>query len=222
MKNITILGKSTYAVAVILDIIKLNHEALGLVQIISNISEKDNDSAKFSYSIPGLKLIEHYYTDWSPGLQDKYILGSIGKGRRQIFKFFLKEFGIEKEKYMDVIHPSSVIGSEVILGYGTHISPLSVIAPFTKLGDFVVINRQSSIGHHVELGDFVGINPGVTVSGLCRIGSNSIIGSGATILDQIKIGCNVTIGAGSVVNKDIPDNVIAYGVPAKVIRKKNS
>ena len=47
----------------------------------------------------------------------------------------------------------------------------------------------------------------------CRIGSHT------TILPGVSIGKNSIIGAHSLVNKDIPDNVVAYGVPAKVIKK---
>lgn len=50
-----------------------------------------------------------------------------------------------------------------------------------------------------------------------EIGDNVFVGSNSTILYDVKIGSNVIIGAGSLVNKDIPDNSIAVGVPAKVI-----
>ena len=50
------------------------------------------------------------------------------------------------------------------------------------------------------------------------IGNNVWIGGGVIILPGVTIGDNVVIGAGSVVTKDIPDNVIAYGNPCKVMR----
>jgi acetyltransferase-like isoleucine patch superfamily enzyme len=42
---------------------------------------------------------------------------------------------------------------------------------------------------------------------------------GSNIIDNVKIGKNVIIGAGSLVTKDIPDNVVAYGNPCKIVRK---
>ena len=51
------------------------------------------------------------------------------------------------------------------------------------------------------------------------IGNNVWIGGGVIILPGVKIGHNVVIGAGSVVTRDIPDNVIAYGNPCRVIRE---
>ena len=53
-----------------------------------------------------------------------------------------------------------------------------------------------------------------------RKGELSFIGIGATIIQEIKIGKNVTIGAGSVAIKDIPDNVIIVGNPAKIVKSK--
>ena len=42
---------------------------------------------------------------------------------------------------------------------------------------------------------------------------------GSNIIDNVKIGKNVIIGAGSLVTKDIPDDVVAYGNPCKIVRK---
>ena len=51
-----------------------------------------------------------------------------------------------------------------------------------------------------------------------KIGDNVWIGGNSVIFPGVVVGDNVTIGAGSIVTKDIPDNVLAYGNPCKVIR----
>lgn len=53
--------------------------------------------------------------------------------------------------------------------------------------------------------------------GCIKVGDNVFIGAGTMILSNVQIGSNVIIGAGSLVNKDIPDNSVAAGVPARVI-----
>jgi acetyltransferase-like isoleucine patch superfamily enzyme len=58
----------------------------------------------------------------------------------------------------------------------------------------------------------------MNVYGRIRVGNNVFIGVHTIILPGVSIGDNVVIGAGSVVNKDIPDNVVAAGVPAKIIK----
>lgn len=67
------------------------------------------------------------------------------------------------------------------------------------------------------------IDPGVRNRGLeyakpIKIGSNSWLGANTTVLPDVTIGENVVIGGGSVVTNDIPDNVVAYGNPCRVIR----
>lgn len=53
--------------------------------------------------------------------------------------------------------------------------------------------------------------------GCIEIGNNVFIGSNSTVLYNVKIGSNVIVGAGSLVNRDIPDNSIAAGCPARII-----
>jgi serine O-acetyltransferase len=80
-----------------------------------------------------------------------------------------------------------------------------------KIGRNVVIFQGVTIGAK-EL-DFV-----VTPEQRPSIGDNVTIGSGAKVLGGIEIGNNVTIGANAVVTKSLPDNVIAAGIPARIIR----
>lgn len=103
------------------------------------------------------------------------------------------------------------------IGPGCNIMQKCVLTNDVTLGKGVLINQLSSIGHDVQLGDFVEICPSVSISGNCVIGEHTFIGTGAIVLPKVKIGSNVIIGAGSVVTKDIPDNVTAVGIPAKVL-----
>jgi Mg/Co/Ni transporter MgtE len=77
----------------------------------------------------------------------------------------------------------------------------------------------SIVDHDSIVEDFVHVAPGATICGQVKIGKKSFIGANATILPRLTIGENSIIGAGSVVTKNIPDNVVAYGSPAKVISR---
>ena len=65
------------------------------------------------------------------------------------------------------------------------------------------------------------IGPGVTTGGNVTIGRGSMIGTGATILPTINIGKNAIIGAGSVVTKDVENNGVVVGNPARKIKSRN-
>jgi maltose O-acetyltransferase len=62
---------------------------------------------------------------------------------------------------------------------------------------------------------------GYTKIGRIRIGNNVFIGGGSIILPNVKIGDNSIIGAGSVVTRDIPENVVCAGNPAKILLKRD-
>jgi acetyltransferase-like isoleucine patch superfamily enzyme len=59
---------------------------------------------------------------------------------------------------------------------------------------------------------------GIDVIRPIKVGSNVFIGSNATLMPGVTVGNNVVIGASSLVTRDIPDNVVAGGVPAKIIK----
>jgi len=121
-------------------------------------------------------------------------------------------------KFMSVIHDGLDKSYMSKLGRGVLINSKVSIAAHTKIGDLVSINRNVSIGHHTTIGNYCSINPGSNIAGNVTIGNGTTIGMGVSIIDGISIGKNTIIGAGSVVTKDIPDNVVAYGSPCKVIR----
>ncbi len=84
------------------------------------------------------------------------------------------------------------------------------------------------ISGEVEAGINMGVRQGVTIGGKANavkekpvIGDNVTIGAGAVIIGNVKIGNNVVVGANSVVTKDIEENNIAAGVPARVIGTVN-
>jgi acetyltransferase-like isoleucine patch superfamily enzyme len=95
-----------------------------------------------------------------------------------------------------------------------HDSFINVFMPVT-IGDDVGLSPSSDIITH---GCWENVLEGYGMKiGPVTIGNGSIIGYRAIILPNVRIGKNVNIGSGAVVTKDIPDNVIAAGVPARVI-----
>ena len=97
----------------------------------------------------------------------------------------------------------------------------------TDIGAFSYINALYGvvIGDNVQIGSHCSIYSVSTIDdthGKVTLKKNCKIGSHSTILPGVCIGENSIIGAHSLVNKDIPDNVVAFGVPTKVVRKLNN
>ena len=106
------------------------------------------------------------------------------------------------------IHPGATIGRRFFIDHGMGIV----------------------IGETAEIGDGVMLYHGVTLGGQVltqtkrhpTIGDNVTIGAGAKILGPVTIGSNSAVGANAVVTKDIPENSIAVGIPAKARECKES
>ena len=88
-----------------------------------------------------------------------------------------------------------------------------------EFGDNVFIAPNCGFytaGHPINIKER---NEGIEYAKPIKVGNNVWIGGNVIVLPGVTIGDNVTIGAGSVVTKDIPSNVIAYGNPARVMKK---
>ena len=118
----------------------------------------------------------------------------------------------------NLVHPSAVVSPSADIGPGAIIMPGAIINAGTRIGSNIILNTAASIDHECVIGDGVHIAPGVRISGLVTVGHATWIGIGSVIRESIHIGNNVLVGAGSLVIRDIPDGVVAYGSPAKVIR----
>ena len=137
----------------------------------------------------------------------------------QLYWHFFKKFGIRKNDYLDLRHSNSYFASSAFAENGLVQEPMTVISTMSKVGFGVTIKRSASVGHHAVLGDFVSINPGAILSGNVTVGEGTEIGSGAVLSNNISVGKRCLIGAGSVVTRDIPDGMIAFGNPCKVVRE---
>lgn len=127
----------------------------------------------------------------------------------------------QKATIISAIHEKSTIGENVQIDIGTSVMAGSIINPFATIGKGCIINTASSIDHDCKIADYVNIGPGCHLAGGVKIGTLSNLGTGAIVIPNISIGNQCIIGAGAVVICDIPDNSIAVGVPAKIIKKNN-
>ncbi len=87
-----------------------------------------------------------------------------------------------------------------------------------KIGNSVSITSSSFVNHDGGVWVFRNEHPDIDVIKPIIIGNNVFIGSGCTILPGVTIGDNVVVGAGSIVTRNIPNNSVYAGVPAKLIK----
>ena len=118
-----------------------------------------------------------------------------------------------------VIHPKAFVAVDSSVSCGTAILAGAIVNPATRIGENVIVNTSASVDHECTIEDGVHIGPGAHLGGQVLVGRAAWIGIGATVKDRVSIGANAVIGAGAVVVDDIPEGVLAHGVPARVVRK---
>ena len=116
---------------------------------------------------------------------------------------------------VSVIHPSATISPTASIGIGTAIFANVVINANTSIGDACIINTAASVDHDCNLSDGVHISPGAHLAGEVSVGKASWLGIGSSVIQCINIGQDVIVGAGAAAVSDIPNGVVAKGVPAR-------
>ena len=125
-------------------------------------------------------------------------------------------FGFEMKTKQKINHTGNVIiGKNSSIGSNTTVD--RAVFDSTIIGEFSNIDNLVQIAHNVVIGDFAVIASQVGIAGSTQIGKNIKIGGQAGIAGHLVIGDNVTIAAKSGVTKNIPDNNVVAGFPAKDI-----
>lgn len=128
----------------------------------------------------------------------------------------LSEHNIE---LLTVIHPAASVSRSAEIGRGGYVGPQAVVEAQSRIGEGVIVNCGACVCHECSIGSAVTVCPGVMIGGKTRVGDRTWLGIGATLIDKVSVGAGCFIGAGAVVVSDLPDGVLAVGVPARVVRK---
>ena len=138
-----------------------------------------------------------------------------GEARRAILER-CSGWGIE---ILTVVHESAAVSKFARLGRGAVVMARAVINAEAKVGAGAIVNSGAVVEHDVEVGDFAHVAPNATMGGAAGLGEFSHLGLGAVVLQGVRVDSYSVIGAGAVVTRDVPDHVVAMGVPARICRR---
>ena len=214
MNKILIYGSSGFAKEVAFLIEDINRRKKEY-EILGYLDDNPANHGKIVYNYPVLgdqDYLNHI-------LEPVNLVIGIGNPR-------LKEKIVSKlQKFSNIIypilvHPNVIISKSVKFLPGTIITAGNIFTVDIEIGKHVTINLDCTIGHDTVIEDYVTLAPSVNVSGNVYIECLCDIGTGTQIIQGKRIGADSIIGAGSVVTKDIPQKVVAVGVPAKAIKER--
>jgi sugar O-acyltransferase (sialic acid O-acetyltransferase NeuD family) len=176
----------------------------------------DDDKRLWGSDIGGFQVLGAI--EKIPDLPHEGVIVAIGGNdiRRVIFERMVA-LG---ERLVVAQHPDTTVARGVEVGQGTMICAGVRVNPGSKVGSNVILNTGCTIDHHNVIGPHVHIAPGVHLGGNVAVGDGSLIGIGSVVMPGIRIGRGTTVGAGALVHRDVADNEVVVGVPAKPIVRR--
>lgn len=128
------------------------------------------------------------------------------------------------------IEPGAIIRDKVNIGLNAVIMMGAVINIGAEIGENTMIDMNAVLGARAIVGKNCHIGAGAVVAGVLEppsktpvvIEDDVLIGANAVLLEGVKVSKGAVVAAGSIVTKDVPENTVVAGVPAKIIKKKDS
>jgi sugar O-acyltransferase (sialic acid O-acetyltransferase NeuD family) len=210
MMRIIVLGAGGHA-QVVADAIlanALNASSFALAGFL------DDNSALIGQIIMGVP-VRGRISDLSTIEHDAVVIG-IGDNatRAQLFR----DLQARDEQLTVVVHPRATVAQQAQIQAGTVVFAGAIINTGSMIGPNVIVNTGATIDHHACIGAHVHLAPGVHLGGTVTVGAGAFLGIGVNVIPNRTIGAWTTVGAGATVIEDLPDQVIAVGTPARIIK----
>ena len=201
----------------------LGREVLELARIINRNEKRWDDfiiidDGDVGSEANGARILKY---DEALKLSDSGLQIAMGIGEPATRAKLLQKIEKDGIELPTLIHPDIYIPETTTIGKGVVIQAGCFISCNIILNDYVLVQPHVSIGHDCVLEKNSTLSSGTCVSGAVHIGENTYIGVGTMIKQGMQIGSDSVVGMGSIVLRDIPDNVIALGNPARPMKHKD-
>ena len=122
-------------------------------------------------------------------------------------------------RFSTLIAKNAWVSKGCTIGGGSIIYPGSCLNHGAQLGRFVVVNMNCAVGHDSKLGNYTCLAPGVCLAGKTIVAEGVEMGIGSATVQGVTIGPGSVIGGKAMVTRNIAAGVVAFGIPAREVRK---
>lgn len=151
---------------------------------------------------------------YEPQPDDIFVCAIGDPGTRKRYVERAKQRGF---RFVNVIHPTAVLGQNVKIGEGVIVAPYVVLTADLVVGNFVNIGCMSGCSHHNRIGDWCQISGNCGLTGRVVLEEGVFVGCGVTFVPGCHVGEWAYIGAGSVVLRRVAPRLKVFGNPAVAI-----
>lgn len=178
----------------------------------------DDDARRKGQTVQGYSILGGREDLLRVAQQQEIRHGIVAVGDNRTREEIVQWLGSRGFEFFSVIDPTAVMGRGVVVREGSVVMPGAIVNTDSVIGAHAIVNTGASVDHDCQIGDFVHLAPGTTLCGGVVVGRRTFLGAGVTVIPNRRIGSNVIVGAGSTVIKDLENDVLAKGTPARPAR----
>jgi sugar O-acyltransferase (sialic acid O-acetyltransferase NeuD family) len=207
MKRLAIIGSGDLAKQIAHHAVNDNHyEIAGCFNDFFEVGDTHND-----FKILGtINSIQHCFNN---GLFDELMIG-IGYKHMALRNELFERFG-SFIPFGTIVHSTSFVDKSAVIGKGSIIYPGCTIDMHANIGENCLVYNGCNVAHDSKIENHSILSPGVNIAGFCTIGKMVVLGIGTIVSDNVKIKDGLRTGAGTLVTKDLFEDGIYIGIPAK-------
>ena len=144
----------------------------------------------------------------------------IAHGKNELKRELAVELARRGFRFFSAVHERASVSQNASIAEGCIVNAGAVLLPNAELRAHVIVHSGAVIEHDCVLSERCNVAPGVHLAGRVRVGPDAYVYTGASVIPGVTIGARAVVGAGSVVLRDVPDDAVVAGNPARTLRPR--
>ena len=178
-----------------------------------------DDPENHAAEVGGLPVLGDW--SWFEGAELRGLAVVCAVGLPQLRKRLAERAAARGLQFASAVSPLAYVSSAAQLGEGVMIFPHAFVSAGSSVGAHAVLNVGATLSHDASVGRYTTLGPGARLAGNVTVGEGCYFGINSCAIERVSVGDWATVGGGACVTRDLPGNVTAVGLPARVVRIKD-